>query len=402
MPIDTLRKKLAIKRNRVKTRYIYYEQKDDRWYSINAVPTSLQVQFQAVSGWCTKAVDSLADRLNFGRFEDEQGDVFAVNDIFKRNNPDIFFDSAILSALISACCFAYISKQGDNISLQVIDGSNATGNINPITNLLDEGYAVLKRSTEGTPTLEAYFTPTETVYFDIENNKQWTDKTVASQLVPIIYKPDAKRPFGHSRISRSCMYLQDTAKRTMLRADVSGEFYSYPQKYLLGLSEDNATEDTFRMYMSTFLQITKDEDGDKPAIGQFQQQTMAPYIDQLKSIASMFAGECGLTLDDLGFSTDNPSSAEAIKAGHENLRLMATKAQRTFTSSFLNVAYTAAALRDDYAYSRDVFSDYKAIWHPIFEVTPSDMSGMGDAISKINQAIPEYFTEESLNTFLGR
>lgn len=50
--------------------------------------------------------------------------------------------------------------------------------------------------------------------------------------------------------------------------------------------------------------------------------------------AGLFAGETGLTLDDLGFVTDNPSSAEAIKASHENLRLIARKAQRTFGTGF--------------------------------------------------------------------
>ena len=62
------------------------------------------------------------------------------------------------------------------------------------------------------------------------------------------------------------------------------------------------------------LQFTKDEDGDKPTVGQFTQQSMSPYTEQLRTFAALFAGETGLTLDDLGFVTDNPSSAEAIKA----------------------------------------------------------------------------------------
>jgi hypothetical protein len=70
---------------------------------------------------------------------------------------------------------------------------------------------------------------------------------------------------------------------------------------------------------------------------------MAPHIEQLKSIASMFAGETGLTLDDLGFNTQNPSSAEAIKAGHETLRLITVKAQKCFSVGFKNVVLSAHA-----------------------------------------------------------
>lgn len=57
-------------------------------------------------------------------------------------------------------------------------------------------------------------------------------------LVPVIYKPDAIRPFGHSVITRSCMDLVQSACRTMKRTEISTEFYSYPQKYVTGLSED--------------------------------------------------------------------------------------------------------------------------------------------------------------------
>jgi len=72
-----------------------------------------------------------------------------------------------------------------------------------------------------------------------------------------------------------------------------------------------------------------------------------PFTEQLKNAASGFAGETGLTLDDLGFSTDNPSSAEAIKASHETLRLAAEKAQRDFALGFLNAGYLGACLRDN-------------------------------------------------------
>ncbi|MCW1000574.1 hypothetical protein OJ918_11810, partial [Streptococcus anginosus] len=82
-------------------------------------------------------------------------------------------------------------------------------------------------------------------------------------------------------------------------------------------------------------------DGDSPKLGSFPQQSMTPYLEQLRAAASGFAGESGLTLDDLGFPSDNPSSAEAIKASHETLRVTARKAQRCFGSGFLNVGYIA-------------------------------------------------------------
>lgn len=62
-------------------------------------------------------------------------DDFGVNQIFNQNNPDMFFDSAVLSALIGSCCFVYVSADSDSadpVRLQVIEASNATGVIDPI------------------------------------------------------------------------------------------------------------------------------------------------------------------------------------------------------------------------------------------------------------------------------
>lgn len=352
-------------------------------------------------GWCAKAVDSLADRIMFDSFENDD---YEINEIFRLNNSDILFDSSVLSALISSCSFIYIGREADGYpSLQVIDGGNATGIIDPVTNLLTEGYAVLERDEYNKPVLEAYFQPYRTEYY--VNGSLKAEMTLHhtapyALLVPIINRPDAKRPFGHSRISRACMSLTQSALRTLKRSEVSAEFYSIPQKYIIGLSEDSEFNGRYAT-MASFLDIGKDENGDKPSVGQFQQQSMTPYTEQLKTIASIFAGETGLTLDDLGFSLSNPSSSEAIKASHENLRLTARKAQRTFGTGFLNAGYLSACLRDNFTYDRRAFTKTSPLWLPIFEPDVSSLGGIGDAILKINQAVPDYLGKRNIKRLTG-
>lgn len=287
--IEELRKQLKQKQTRVKKRYSYYEMKEMTKDFGIAIPDKLQ-WYKPALGWCGKAVDSLADRLIFREFENDN---FDINEIFLMNNPDTFFDSAILSALIGSCAFVYISEDDDGFpTLQVIDGRYATGVIDPMTGLLTEGYAVLEH---------------------------------------------------------------DAA----------------------------------------------DEEGDVPKFGQFQQQSMGPHVDQLRMFAGLFAGETGLTIDDLGFPSDNPASAEAIKSAHENLRLIARKAQRTFGTAFLNVGYLAACLRDDFPYERRQLYLTKPTWEPIFEPDASALSSYGDGAIKINQAIPGYFDEKRMRDLTG-
>lgn len=397
--IDYLRNKLNLKKSRVRMRYKHYEMKNIvRDFNISS-PPDLRYWMGAL-GWCAKAVDSLADRLVFREFDN---DVFDMNSIFKMNNKDVLVDSALLGALISSCDFIYITTDEDGFPmLRAIDGAHATGIIDPITNMLKEGYAVLEFDDNGQPITEAHFMIGETVVYQrgriistVKNDAPYP------LLVPIIYRPDAVRPFGHSRISRACMSIVGSAVRTAKRSEVASEFFSYPQRYVLGMDEDAERMDTWRATMSSMLRIDKDQDGDHPVVGQFQQQSMTPHVDQLRMFAGLFAGETGLTLDDLGFPSVNPSSAEAIKASHESLRLTARKAQSSFGVGLLNAGYLAACVRDKYPYMRRQVSETVLKWEPIFEPDAAMLTSIGDGIIKINQSIPGYIDEEKIKDLTG-
>lgn len=171
---------------------------------------------------------------------------------------------------------------------------------------------------------------------------------------------------------------------------------------MLGLSEDaEKIDNKVKAAMSAFLDFRQDEDGKSPTVGQFPQQSMAPFSEQLRTLAAIFAGETDLTLDDLGFSNGNPLSFEAIKASHEALRLTARKAQRTFGTGFLNAGYLAACVRDNFTYLRAAFVDTKPVWQPIFEPDAAALGAIGDAIYKINQAVPDYIGEKAVHSMTG-
>lgn len=402
--IAYLREKLEKKRIRVKKRYDYYEMKIRKQRESALIPYWLKGLYDATVGWCSKSVDALSDRLVFEGFT-EESDVFGVNEIFESNNPDILFDSLIRESMIASCAFVQITH-GDGAEripkLSVLTADNATGIIDEFTGLLKEGYAVLDRDKNGNPILEAWFTPEFTEYYVPKSDPyREANPTGYPLLVPVAYRPDAKRPFGHSRISRACMYYQEFARNTLERAEISAEFYSFPQKYVTGLDPEADPLDSWKASISAMLRFDKDESGDSPKLGQFTQQSMSPYTEQLRTVASMFSGETGLTLDDLGFVTDNPSSAEAIKAAHENLRMTARKAQRTYGTAFANVGFISASLRDEYAYSRSLVGQMRARWLPVFEPDAAMLSSIGDGAIKVNQAIPNYFTKDTLENLTG-
>lgn len=352
-------------------------------------------------GWCARGVDALSDRMDFYGFKD---DVFGLADIYDANNKDVLFPSAIQGALIGSCAFIYISEGEDGFPrLQIINADDATGIINPVTGLLNEGYAVLERNQYGLPLKEAYFTHEYSAFYE---NGQLVDqreyKVKEPMLVPLIFRPDAKRPFGHSRITRACMAHVCSALRTIKRSEISAEFYSFPQKYATGLDQNAEHMDKWSAAMSAMMRFSLNEDGqDHVKLGQFTQQSMTPHAEQLKMFASLFAGEVGLTLDDLGFPQSNPSSYDAIRAAHENLRLTATRAQKTFNVGILNAGYLAACIRDDYAYTRQQITITTPMWLPPFRADASMLSGIGDAIQKMNTSMPDYLTEEKILELTG-
>ena len=213
--IEYLRNKLEVKRTRVNLRYSYYDMKQIFSAVSPVIPPNFE-HLMSVLGWCKTAVDTLADRLVFDRFTDDD---YYLNELFDMNSRDIFTAAAVRDALIAGCSFVYISSDESGYPrLQVIDGGEATGIIDPITNLLTEGYAVLERDERTLqPVCEAYFTAEKTAIFRSKKPVQEIiDPTGHPLLVPMVFKPSAKRPFRQSRITRANMSLiEDIIERAL-------------------------------------------------------------------------------------------------------------------------------------------------------------------------------------------
>jgi len=381
MSIENLRSKLSSKQSWIDTKYKCYEQKRISIDPSPVIPGAEKVLYKSTLGWCSQAVDDLANRLIVDSFENDN---YGMWDIFQLNNKDILFDSAFRSSLISACSFVYVREADGEIILQLIDGRNATGNIDPSTFLLKEGYAILDADEHGIPTLEAYFTPDETIYFDKVHKSELHvgNPTGYPLLVPIIFRPDAdRRPFGQSRISKAMIDIQDKASHTITCMEVAREFGAFPQKYVVGLSQD-AEFDSVKNAYKQILAIDKDADGDKPTVGQFSQISLSSYLAQLQEYRAEFERCSGLD-------------------SREHLEIIANGAQRTFGSGLLNIGLVASSLRDGRNYKRSLIHETKVIWKPVFSMDTQSISTFGDGIIKINQAVPDAISAKTIQLLTG-
>lgn len=396
-----LKNKLMMLEPRIRMRYGYYDMRNLTFDFGISSPPELQ-HWNAVVGWCAKGVDAMADRIKFRKFKN---DLFALEEILNLNNRDILLPALWKGALISGCDFIYVTEDEQGYPrLQAIDGGNATGIIDPTTGMLTEGYAILERDDLLQPIKEAYFTFDYTAYYEKGVLADWRkNKAPFPCLVPVIHRPDANRPFGHARITRACMSHTGSALRTIKRSELSAEFYSFPQKWVTGLDPSAEQDlDKWAAAMSAMMQFDMNSNGQNEVkVGQFSQQSMSPHVEQLRMFASLFAGEVGLTLDDLGFASANPSSEEAIKAAHENLRLSVKAAHDSFGVGLLNAAFLAACIRDNYKYSRQQLYNTTLQWAPPFPADASMLGAIGDALGKIATNYPNYMDEDKIYELTG-
>ena len=171
-------------------------------------------------------------------------------------------------------------------------------------------------------------------------------------MVPMAHEASLERPFGKSRISRAVMNITDNAMRASVRSEISAEFFTSPQKYLMGADGDVLGDmSKWDAYIGNIFAVSKDADGDVPTFGQLAQGSMQPHIDYMRSLASRFSGETNVPLSELGVVTDNPSSAEAIYAAKEALVIDAQNLNADNGEALRDVALMALAVSrgTDYA-----------------------------------------------------
>ncbi|WP_075692432.1 phage portal protein [Corynebacterium sphenisci] len=161
----------------------------------------------------------------------------------------------------------------------------------------------------------------------------------------LVHRPHLEREFGMSRITGTVMDLTDSAARTVLRMEGTAEFFSFPQRYALGVDGDDFA-DTFRTYLNRFLALGRDTEGGLPQLGQFTASSPQPHIEQLRAVASLFSGETSIPLNYLGIVHDNPSSADAIRAAEADLITVTERAQRIYGAAWARVMGLARKVRD--------------------------------------------------------
>lgn len=387
----------SAKRYRNVLRTTYYEGKQlFRDFGIS-IPPQLR-SFEPTLGWVAKGVDALVDRTHFEGFVTAGDNDFGVSEIVFDNNLESEFQQSFTSSAMHACSFLSVSNGADgepDVLVMPHAADEATALWDSRRRTLSAFLAVTSWDS-GAPDGLLMMTP-DRVYRFTKVDGRWAGKYDVNPVgrvlaVPLPYKPELKRPFGHSRISRAAMSITDAALRTVLRAEVSSEFYSSPQRWVLGADvEAFAGDNKWKAVMGRLLALERDEDGEVPQVGQFAATSPQPHTDQLRMWASLFAGEMGLSLNSLGIVQDNPSSAEAMYAAKEDLITDAIRATSTWGRSLVESMQLAVMLRDGVD---TVPAGMKNMRAQFTDPSMASPSAQADAFVKRAQVIPGFAESE--------
>ena len=254
--------------------------------------------------------------------------------------------------------------------------------------------ALLARFSEkGTVEGGSLYLPNVTIYFALGRN-EWLEISRDEHnlgrvpCAPLINNPRSGDPWGRSEITRAVMSITDSAMRTLVGAEISREFFASPQRYILGASEDAFVDQDgqptngWSVIQGRVLGIGyNDDDGVMPQVGQFASNSPAPFFDQLRAYAQMLAAETSIPTSYLGLQTDNPASADAIRALENRLVKRAERRQKQFGRTWSEVAKLSLLVRDGVIPAE--VNDVRPIWR---DASTPTVAASTDAAVKLIQA----------------
>lgn len=371
-----------------------------------AIPEAL-ADVEAVVGWPEIVVDALAERIEWSGWRSGQ-DISGLESVFAENQLDVEVSKAVLDALVTGVGFLAVSEGAAGESKVIVDAVPSTSATYVWDDRLNRMAAgLVKRRGPDGERMETLYLPDMTVSRTIDSSGEHVVESQHNRgrcgLIVLANRARARSERGRSEISRAIRYYTDHGVRTIMGMEYNREIYTTPQRYLLNVTMEQLgleEEPTDRELLELGWKVAQNkalvvppgepEDGDSnPVAGQFNAAAPTPYIDELKMLAQLVSAQSGVPVTYLGFVSDNPSSADAIRAAESRLVKKAEMRQRSFGKALVNdLAFVCQAIIDGVPPSREFMASLSSVWG---EASTPTLAATMDAMVKAVQAkiIPE-------------
>jgi hypothetical protein len=316
-------------------------------------------------GWAKKVVHAIEERLDFnGWLYNGNDDVKSFLDkLYKDNNLQSEQSMVHRDSLSYGKGFIVLGKGtvsfGEPEVLVTIEPpTKMTGEYNLRTRRLERAVSI-NRDEKGQAVSGALYELNQTVYFEVVGkNFVEIDRDEHNlgfvPVVEFINNRESGSTKGHSELTESIMSHINGAERTLLAMTVASEFFSAPQRYIIGTESDpfvdndgNQITNAWEAIIGRVLALPANaETGTNPTVGQFSSNSPEPFIQQVKLYASLVSGETGIPASQLGLNSEgNPASADAIRSSESSLVKTVERKQSQYSSSWNEVAKLAILIQ---------------------------------------------------------
>ena len=366
--------------------------------------------------WGQKAVDALADRSMFDGFVGSGAAAETMTQLVAGNRLLAEYGKACREELKYGCVFATLSADlALRCRIRFHSPATSAALWSGEKGRIDCGLAIIDtvpdEKFKGTwrPHIVNLYTDDAVLVLTAQNGV-WTAARHAHRMgrplmEPMIWNATSGKPFGRPRLKKAVRALIDDYIRIIANATIALEFDTTPQKYLLGLTDDQydaVVSNKFKQYVGAILASTiNPETGENPQFGQLAQGSLQPHVDKMRMTATQFSAATGLTITDVGIVNDaNPTSSDAILAQSQTLVLMAQQLNTSNGDALRTIAQMAQAivrnvpldqLSDE---ERDVMPHFKNPAMPSVAVT-------ADAAIKIASAREEFASTDTFLEMIG-
>lgn len=397
-------------KNRTKEKY--YEGK----ISLNDVNLGIALP-QGMSGleigcaWGAKTVDVLAARSMFDGFVGSNGtNNDELNYIVSANRLITEYKKACRDELKFGCTFATLS--GDDIlrcRIRFHSPQTAAALWDGEKGRISCGLAIIDTDTMRNPVLINLYTD-NAIWVIRKNGSKWSaepnyHKMGRPLMEPLIWNATSSKPLGRSRIKEPVRRLIDGYVRTIANATIGLEFSTAPQKYLLGITDeqyDAVINQKFQQYVGNILASTVNpETGEKPTFGQLSQGSITPHVEMLRVLSTQFSAATGLSVTDTGVVNDaNPTSSDAILAQTQTLVSTAEELNAGNGDALRTIALMALAIANNTTMENLTDDQLGIIAHFKNPAMPS-IAATSDAAIKIASARENFAQTDTFLEMIG-
>ena len=345
-----------------------------------AIPSSFE-KLNVTSGWPAKAIQAHAMRSVFDGFVFAGREDARLKKLVRENHMRSLYQQAVTSALTYGVAFVTVmaGNQGQpDAKVRVFSANQACALWDKDEDRIRCGIALVGADNNGNPTRYVAHFPQAVVEFwkigETWQSREYENPYGEPLMACIVNDPDPERPFGHSVLTPELLGIVDKAMRDILRMEIGAEFFTAPQRYVLGASEDLfttydgdtdevtyvdadgneienppvASDDAAKLkaYYGALWAITRDENGEIPTVGEFSAPGSSNLIEVFENDAQRFSGATNVPLAQLGVLSNNYTSSDALGAANDPLILEVETMNRRNAETMEDIARMMMCVAD--------------------------------------------------------